>query len=55
MTHVDGTEQFLSGDEWFIFKFDKQQVCQCVGVWELGWAVRCAVHNGAQSSGMGCV
>jgi hypothetical protein len=27
MTHVPGTEQYLSGDEWFIFKFDKQQVC----------------------------
>lgn len=25
MTHVPGTESFLSGDEWFIFKFDKQQ------------------------------
>jgi hypothetical protein len=28
MTHVPGTEQYLSGDEWFIYKFDKQQV-QC--------------------------
>lgn len=26
MTHVPGTEAFLSGDEWFIYKFDKQQV-----------------------------
>eukprot|EP00775_Hariotina_reticulata_P002402 gene2402-2706_t len=25
MTHLPETESFLSGDEWFIFKFDKQQ------------------------------
>jgi len=25
MTHLPDTESFLSGDEWFIFKFDKQQ------------------------------
>lgn len=40
MTHVPGTESFLSGDEWFIYKFDKQQVrpagqrtfCACFSV-----------------------
>lgn len=26
MTHLPDGEAFLSGDEWFIFKFDKQQV-----------------------------
>jgi hypothetical protein len=31
MTHVPGTEAFLSGDEWFIYKFDKQQVSVSVG------------------------
>lgn len=25
MTHLPDTESFLSGDEWFIYKFDKQQ------------------------------
>lgn len=25
MTHLPDTEAYLSGDEWFIFKFDKQQ------------------------------
>lgn len=25
MTHLPDTESFLSGDEWFVFKFDKQQ------------------------------
>eukprot|EP00195_Chlamydomonas_chlamydogama_P006999 CAMPEP_0202892210 /NCGR_PEP_ID=MMETSP1392-20130828/1989_1 /ASSEMBLY_ACC=CAM_ASM_000868 /TAXON_ID=225041 /ORGANISM="Chlamydomonas chlamydogama, Strain SAG 11-48b" /LENGTH=381 /DNA_ID=CAMNT_0049576099 /DNA_START=237 /DNA_END=1383 /DNA_ORIENTATION=+ len=25
MTHVPGTESYASGDEWFVYKFDKQQ------------------------------
>lgn len=25
MTHLPDTEAYLSGDEWFVFKFDKQQ------------------------------
>jgi hypothetical protein len=40
MTHLPDTESFLSGDEWFIFKFDKQQA----GL-SGGWSKRYYLHQ----------
>ncbi len=31
-THIQGNDSFLDGDAFFMFKFDKQQVCVCVCV-----------------------
>ncbi len=42
MTHVEGDSAYLSSDAWFVFKFDKQQVCANAA--ELARRTRMARH-----------